>query len=137
MRHIEGHRYDRRARAVALSAMAVGSAGHGAAYLTSGGRGIAHLGLVDTLVPLRVWAVVWLVSAVGLTLGLRFPRIARWSMSLAVSLWGVWCLSYLGAWVLLDVDRAWVTAIPLGALCLGAAVLTILMEPPEREEGQR
>lgn len=134
MRHIGGHRYDRRARAVALSAMAVGSAG--AAWGEVGGHGIAHLGLVDTLVPLRVWAVVWLVSAVGLTVGLHFPRIARWSMSLAVSLWGVWCLSDLGAWVLLDVDRAWVTAIPLGALCVVAGVLTILMEPAEHMEGQ-
>ena len=127
MRHIGGHRYDRRARAVALSAMAVGSAGRGAAYLTPGGRGIAHLGLVDTLVPLRVWAVVWLVSAVGLTLGLRFPRIARWSMSLAVSLWGVWCLSYLAAQVLLDVSRAWVTALPFGMLALLTVVFTYLM----------
>lgn len=135
VRHFGGHRYDRRLRAGALLAMAVTTIGRGTAYLTPSWDTTSHVSFVDTLVPIEVWAVVWIGAGLAMLVGIRCPRVARWSMSTAASLWGTWAVSYLIAWVVLDTARAWVTAMPFGLIAILTLILTVLMEPPQTVKG--
>lgn len=131
MRRLGEHRYDRRVRVVILVSMAVTCAGRGAAYLTPSFSGTDYLSMLYPLVPIQVWAGVWVATAAGLLWGIRCPHVARWAMSTAAMLWAAWCLSYLAAEAFLDVNRAWVTAMPFGMLALMTVTFTYLMVPPD------
>ena len=131
VRRLGEHRYDRRLRVAILVSMAATCAGRGAAYLTPSFSGSGYLSLLDPLIPIQAWAGVWVTTAAALLWGIRCPHVARWSMSTAAMLWAAWCVSYLAAQVFLDVNRAWVTAMPFGMLALLTVVVTYLMEPPE------
>lgn len=131
VRRLGEHRYDRRVRVVILVSMAVICAGRGAAYLTPSFSGTDYLSMLDPLIPIQVWAGVWVATAAALLWGIRCPHVARWAMSTAAMLWAAWCVSYLAAQVFLDVNRAWVTAMPFGMLAVLTVVFTYLMEPPE------
>lgn len=131
VRHLGRHYYDRRVRVVVLLSAAATTIGRGASYLVPGWDRTAHVSFVDLLIPVEVWAAVWIAAGAAMILGVWCPRVARWSMSTAAALWATWGVSYLLAWMLLDTARAWVTAMPFGLIAVYTAVITYLMEPPE------
>lgn len=112
-----------------VATLTVGSAvvaARGAAYLNAPQTGLTTF--VDALVPLHVWAIVWIAAAVAIVCGIWSRPLARASMSCGAALWTVWGISYLGATVVGDSSRGWVT----GATMLGIAgfmwILALLIE---------
>ena len=75
------------------------------------------------VLPLHVWAVVWIVAGVTVLAGIWHRVIARYALAFVSMLWGIWGLSYMSATVLGDSSRGWVT----GALILNVAGLTIIV----------
>ena len=102
-----------------VATLTVGSAvvaARGAAYLgapTTGGLTT----FVDSLVPLHVWALVWIAAGAAIFCGIWSRALARVAMSCGAALWFVWGLSYVWATVVGDSSRGWVT----GATMLGVA----------------
>lgn len=108
-------------------------------------RGVAYLGapttgglttFVDTLVPLQVWAVVWIAAAVAILCGAWSRPLARVAMSFGAALWAVWGISYIWATVAGSSPRGWVT----GATMLGVAgfmwILALLVESLHGQSGE-
>lgn len=107
-------------------------------------RGVAYLGapqtglttFVDSLVPLHVWAVVWIAAAVAILCGAWSRPLARVAMSFGAALWAVWGISYIWATVVGDSSRGWVT----GATMLGVAgfmwILALLVESLHGQSGE-
>lgn len=102
-----------------VATLTVGSAvvvARGAAYLgapTTGGLTT----FVDGLVPLHVWALVWITAGAAIFCGIWSRTLARVAMSCGAALWSVWGLSYIWATIVGDSTRGWVT----GATMLGMA----------------
>lgn len=72
---------------------------------------------VDGLIPLRAWAVIWILGGISMLIGIKYRAIARLSLSLGASLWGVWAISYFLATLTGSSSRGWMT----GSLILGLA----------------
>lgn len=133
-----GCAYDRRVRWVILAIVAITSTLRGWAYLSPKvDVSSVHLSFLDNLIPIKVWAVVWVVTGVTAIVGIRVHYLARLSMSLAVGMWLVWSLSYMVAWGVLDESRAWVNAVPLAGFAALLAVVSYLMEPPRQQKGTK
>lgn len=140
VRRLGPHKYDRRIRVFVLIAAGLGCIGRGLAYIDPSSVRNDYISLLDPLVPIQGWAIAWVTVGLALLAGTIAPVVARYAMSTAASMWAVWCLSYLWAWLFNGVSRAWNTAILLGLLALMFAVFTYLMEPPgqgRREGGSR
>lgn len=115
-------------------------------------RGLAYIGprpgtqlttFVDSVVPLHVWAIVWIGAGALLVAGIWHRAIARWALSIGASLWAVWALSYTLSWLIGDQSRAWVTAGAMATLAGSmwiTAVLTDSAGPPAgpmiRDDGE-
>ena len=80
-------------RVAALCVFAYGAIARGLAYIDAPSTGLTTF--VDKLVPLTVWAIVWITAGVLIFAGIWHRIIARWAMSLGSSLWLVWGISYM------------------------------------------
>lgn len=111
-----------RLRIAALAIVATGAVTRGCAYIDQPSTGgLTHF--IDALVPLHLWAVVWIAAGVMVLAGIWHRVLARYALSFTAMLWGIWGLSYMSATVLGDSSRGWVT----GALILNVAGLTIIV----------
>ena len=106
-------------RVAALCVFAYGAIARGIAYIDAPSTGLTTF--VDKLVPLTVWAIVWITAGVLIFAGIWHRIIARWAMALGSSLWLVWGTSYMWATVIGDQSRGWVTGAAM--LTLGGAML--------------
>src|SRR5690625_2987241 len=118
MKHIA---YHPRARATALTLIAVGTTSRGLAYIDAPDTSLTTF--VDGLIPLHAWAIVWITAGLAVFAGIWSRWAARIAGMLAGSLWAVWSASFLLSWVLHilpwtegGAPRGWVT---------GTALLTI------------
>ncbi|WP_206473626.1 hypothetical protein [Dietzia sp. KRD202] len=109
-------------RVAALAIVSAGAIARGVAYVDQPSTGgLTHF--IDALVPLHVWAVVWIVAGVTVLAGIWHRVIARYALAFVSMLWGIWGLSYMTASLIGDASRGWVT----GALILNVAGLTIIV----------
>lgn len=111
-----------RLRVAALSIVSAGAIARGAAYVdepTTGGLTT----FVDAIVPLHVWAIVWIIAGTTVLAGVWHRIIARYALAFVSMLWGIWGLSYMWATVIGDAPRGWVT----GSLILTLSGLTIII----------
>ena len=120
-----------------VATLTVGSAvvaARGAAYLDAPQTGLTTF--VDALVPLHVWAIVWIAAAVAILCGIWSRPLERGAMSFGAALWSVWGISYMWATVVGDSSRGWVT----GATMLGVAgfmwILALLVESLHGRSGE-
>ena len=111
-----------RLRIAALSIVAAGAAARGVAYVNQPSTGgLTHF--IDALVPLHLWAFVWIAAGATVLAGVWHRVVARYALAFTAMLWGIWGLSYMSATVFGDSSRGWVT----GALILNVAGLTIII----------
>lgn len=111
-----------RLRVAALAIVAAGAVTRGFAYInepTTGGLTT----FVDIVVPLHVWAIVWIAAGVTVLAGIWHRVLARYALAFVSMMWMTWGLSYIWATVFGDSSRGWVT----GALILNVAGLTIVI----------
>lgn len=122
-----------RLRVAALALFAAGAGARGFAYVgkpTTGGLTT----FVDALVPLHVWAVVWIAAGTLMIAGIWHRFIARIALNLGGTLWAVWGLSYVAATMVGDSSRGWVTGALMltlaGAMYICAALADSAGPPP-------
>lgn len=109
-------------RIAALAIVSAGAIARGVAYVDQPSTGgLTHF--IDALVPLHVWAFVWIAAGVTVSVGVWHRVIARYALAFTAMLWGIWGLSYMSATLFGDSSRGWVT----GALILNVAGLTIIV----------
>lgn len=120
-------------RVTALSVYAGGVAIRGLAYLDAP-PSTQFTTFVDAVVPLQVWALVWMGTGALLLAGIWHRVVARWALSIGASLWAVWALSYTLSWIVGDQSRAWVTAGAMatiaGSMWITAALADSVGPPP-------
>ncbi|MDX2357454.1 hypothetical protein [Dietzia sp. PP-33] len=109
-------------RIAALVIVAGGAVARGVAYLNQPSTGgLTHF--IDALVPLHVWAIVWIAAGVTVLAGIWHRVVGRYALAFVSMMWAIWGLSYMTATVFGDASRGWVT----GALILNLAGLTIIV----------
>src|SRR5690606_15722524 len=86
-----------RLRISALSVFAFGAISRGVAYVNAPSTSFTTF--VDAVVPLRVWAFVWIGAGLLLLAGIWHRVVARWALSFGGSLWAVWGLSFYLSWI--------------------------------------
>lgn len=120
MRAFEPHHP--RLRVAALAIVSAGAIARGVAYLNQPNTGgLTHF--IDAIVPLHVWAIVWIAAGATVIAGIWHRVVARYALAFVSMLWAIWGLSYMAAAVFGDASRGWVT----GALILNLAGLTIIV----------
>lgn len=120
-----------RLRIAALSVFAFGAINRGLAYVDAPNTRFTTF--VDAVVPLRVWAIVWIVAGLLMLAGIWHRVIARWALSLGGSLWAAWGLSFYLSWMLGHQDRGWVTGsafLTLAGIMFITAALADSVGPP-------
>lgn len=120
-------------RIAALSVCSVGSITRGLAYVGQQSTG-GLTTFVDAVVPLPVWAIIWMLSGLAILAGIWHRVIARWALSFGASLWAVWGLSFLWAAISGDSARGWVTASTMFTLAGVMVIIAALADsvgPPE------
>lgn len=139
---VRGYDLHPRLRILALSVYAGGVAIRGLAYLNAP-PSTEYTTFVDAVVPLHVWALVWMGTGALLLAGIWHRVIARWALSIGASLWAVWALSYTLSWILSDKSRAWVTAGAMATLAGSMWITAVLADsagPPAgpviRDDGE-
>ena len=117
-----------------VATLTVGSAvvaARGAAYINAPQTGLTTF--VDALVPLHVWAVVWVAVAAAILCGIWSRHLARVAMSFGAALWFVWGGSYMWATITGDSARGWVTGATMlgvaGLMWILARLIEVLHEP--------
>lgn len=118
-------------RIAALSVLSFGAISRGLAYVNA--PRTSYTTFVDAMVPLQVWAFVWICAGLLLLAGIWHRVVARWALSFGGSLWAVWGLSFYLSWIIGDQSRAWVTAggfITIAGLMFIIAALTDSVGPP-------
>ena len=119
-------------RVAALCVFAYGAIARGLAYIDAPSTGLTTF--VDKLVPLTVWAIVWITAGVLIFAGIWHRIIARWAMDLGSSLWLVWGISYMWATIIGDQSRGWVTGAAMltisGAMLISGALMDSEGQPP-------
>ena len=121
--------YDRRLRGFVLVSMGLTLILWGWGYLSPSWVPTPNMYLLDAVVPIQAWAVVWITAGLGCLVGVFLPRVARLSMSTGASLWATWFIFYCLSWLTADAQRAWMPAAPFGMLAVTMFVFTLLMEP--------
>ena len=121
-----------RLRAATLVICGTGAIIRGIAYI-SGPKTAAYTTIVDTWVPLRLWAVVWMAAGAVMVAGIWHRDIARLGLAIGVGLWGTWAISYFVSWIVsMFADapgRGWVTG---AAFAMIAGLHWIVMFLAER-----
>ena len=129
VRRLGASKYDRRIRAIVLVSMGLTLILWGWGYLSPSWIPTPNMYLLDAVVPIQVWAVVWITAGLGCLVGVFLPRVARLSMSTGASLWATWFIFYCLSWLTADAQRAWMPAAPFGMLAVAMFTFTLLMEP--------
>lgn len=114
-------------RVSALATFAFGAVARGIAYIgepTTGGLTT----FVDALVPLHVWAVVWIAAGTLMIAGIWHRVIARIALNLGGTLWAVWGLSYMVATIMGVSSRGWVTGTAMLTLAGGMYICAALAD---------
>lgn len=106
-------------RVAALSVISYGVIARGLAYVDAPSTSLTTF--VDKIVPLQVWAAVWIAAGVLVAAGIWHRVISRWAIALSSSLWLVWGISYMWATIIGDQSRGWVTGAAM--LSLGGLML--------------
>ncbi|WP_341229099.1 hypothetical protein [Nocardioides salarius] len=105
-----------------MSIVSAGAVARGCAYINQPSTGgLTHF--IDALVPLNLWAIVWIAAGATVLAGVWQRVLARYALAFVSMLWTTWGLSYMSAAVFGDASRGWVT----GALILNLAGLTIIV----------
>lgn len=121
-----------RLRIAALAIVSAGAIARGVAYVnqpTTGGLTT----FVDAIVPLHVWAIVWIAAGTTALAGVWHRIIARYALAFTAMLWGIWGLSYVWATLVGDAARGWVTGsliLTLSGLIIIIAALADTVGPP-------
>lgn len=119
-------------RIAALSVVTFGAVARGVAYLNQPETG-GLTTFVDVIVPLHVWALVWIGTGVATIAGVWHRVVARYALAFGSMLWGVWGLSYMWATLIGDAPRGWVTGstmLTLSGLMIIVAALADAVGPP-------
>ena len=88
-----------------------------------------QLAYVGALIPISVYAMLWLLAGLACVHALVAPRVMPWAIGAFVGMHLLWALSFLASWALLGVSRAWVSAISYLGLAVLAAVLARMIDP--------
>ena len=111
-----------RLRVAALVIVASGAVARGVAYIDQPDTGrLTHF--VDGIVPLHVWAFVWIGAGICLVAGIWHRVIARYALAFTATLWATWGLSFMWATITGDAPRGWVT----GSLMLTLAGTMVII----------
>ncbi|KAA0916474.1 hypothetical protein [Dietzia sp. ANT_WB102] len=109
-------------RIAALTIVSTGAIARGAAYIERPNTGgLTHF--IDTIVPLHVWAIVWIAAGITVFAGVWHRIVARYALAFVSMMWAIWGISYVTSTLFGDAHRGWVT----GALMLNVAGLTIII----------
>lgn len=121
-----------RFRVAALTVFSYGAVTRGLAYIDPPDTGLTTF--VDALVPLHIWAAVWITAGIAMLAGIWHRDIARWALSLGATMWLVWAASYMWATLVGDSSRGWVTGSAMiviaGAMYITAALAASVGPPP-------
>lgn len=128
-RRLGASKDDRRVRAIVLVSMGITLVIWGWGYLSPSWVPTPNMYLLDAVVPIQAWAVVWITAGLGCLAGIFLPGVARLSMATGASMWATWFVFYCLSWLTIDAQRAWVHAAPFGMLAVTTFVFTLLMEP--------
>lgn len=122
-----------RLRIAALVGCAYGAVNRGLAYAHT--TSTPFTTFVDALVPLQVWAWVWIGAGVAMLVGIWNRVVARYALSLGATLWVVWGVSFYASWLVGDQSRGWVTAGSFVAIGWLMFIITALADTvgPTRE----
>lgn len=71
-------------------------------YFLDQGDDLNIASFVSALVPLKVWAWVWIGVAAVMLAGVLSRTLSRWSLSIGASLWTVWGMSFIVEWATND-----------------------------------
>lgn len=100
----------------------------GLAYIVPGGQSIEQLTWIKAVMSAPFWGVLWIISALMVLSGLKFPRMLRYGLSMVAGLTIIWALSFGLSWAD-GSNRAWVSAknyAYLAALVASSSVLLSL-----------
>lgn len=121
-----------RLRVAALVVFGYGALSRGLGYIDAPKTGLTTF--VDALVPLHVWAAVWIAAGTLIVAGIWHRLIARVALGLGGTLWAVWGLSYMWATLIGDQSRGWFTGSTMltlaGAMYICAALADSAGPPP-------
>ena len=120
-----------RLRIAALSVFAYGAISRGLAYVNAPSTSFTTF--VDAVVPLKVWAFVWIGAGLLILAGIWHRVVARWALSFGGSLWAVWGLSFYLSWIFDEQHRGWVTAggfVTIAGIMFIIAALADSVGPP-------
>lgn len=83
---------------------------------------------IGHVMPLYAWAGLW--AAVGLIcLVGAFLKRDRWAFTAAMGLKVLWGGTFLGGWILADLDRGWVSALIWLAMAAWVMIISSWPEP--------
>lgn len=133
-------------RRIALTALGVSSVWRGSSYIgpRSPDSPPAQLAFVDQVIPLSWYAVGWIATGLIALVAVFWKRLQPLGMSTAIFFNAIWGLSFMAAWIWLEIPRADVSAISyltiaILAICVGAlyekAHRLPSVQPPEVEGG--
>lgn len=104
----------RRWENVAIIAVAIGCLIRGLAYMPPLKPATTPQPLAFVDIPIGIYAVLWLLIFPLSVVAIRWRRLWVPAMSAAAGLTYVWCGAYLGAWLVLDSPRAWLSSVTYG-----------------------
>jgi hypothetical protein len=96
----------------------------------SGPHRSASTTFLSGILPLPVWAILWLIVGGLLAIG-SFQLRDRWAYALAVGLKTLWGTVTLLGWVVTGVERGWLSAAIWLAFAVVILVISAWPEPPE------
>lgn len=118
---------------VALFAFVVAGAARGIDYimrdeLSEGTRRATNL--IDGILPLDVYAVIWLVVSAAFLVGLvTHGKLLVWASSVSAAMWGLWAVAFVGAQVFNDSSSGIMTGCGFAAIAI--ALLSLVQEEVE------
>lgn len=90
-----------------------------------------QLAYVGALIPISVYAFMWLAAGLGCFHAIVQARIVPYAVAVFVGMHLLWALSFIASWAFLESGRAWVSAISYTALAILAAVIARMIDPPD------
>lgn len=117
-----------RLRVGALCVCGIGTMLRGFDYAS--GRNLISETIVDSLVPVHVWAYVWLLAGALVLVGVWHRLLARYALNFAASLWGVWGILYFISWLFMDGSTAATSMLTVSGLMWIVAALADSTGPP-------
>lgn len=86
--------------------------------------------LIDGILPLDVYAVIWLVVSAAFLVGLvTHGKLLVWASSVSAAMWGLWAFAFVGAQVFNDSSSGIMTGCAFAAIAI--ALLSLVQEEVE------